>query len=80
MPSLDPPAAPSLQPAADAPTNAVLFDIFFPAVTGSHPCVDLCLSGPTKLEHVKELVNIIEEEAMSPEELSFMCEFGDARH
>ncbi len=46
----------------------------------SHPGVDLCLSGPRKLEHVKELVKIIEEGTMSPDELSFMREFGDARH
>jgi aryl-alcohol dehydrogenase-like predicted oxidoreductase len=46
----------------------------------SHPSVDLCLSGPRKLEHVKELVEIIEEGTMSPDEISFMCEFGDARH
>jgi aryl-alcohol dehydrogenase-like predicted oxidoreductase len=46
----------------------------------SHPRVDLCLSGPSKLDHVKELVEIIEEGAMSPDELSFMREYGDARH
>ncbi len=46
----------------------------------SHPCVDLCLSGPSKLEHVKELVKIIEEGTMSPDELSFMREFGDTRN
>lgn len=45
----------------------------------SHPSVDLCLSGPSKLEHVKELVKIIEEGPMTPGELSFMREFGDAR-
>lgn len=46
----------------------------------SHPSVDLCLSGPSKLGHVKELVEIVEEGALSPDELSFMREFGDARH
>lgn len=46
----------------------------------SHPSVDLCLSGPSRLEHVKELVKTIEEGPMSPDELSFMREFGDARH
>lgn len=46
----------------------------------SHSRVDLCLSGPSKLDHVRELVEIIEEGAMSPEELSFMREYGDARH
>jgi len=46
----------------------------------AHPRVDLCLSGPSKLDHVKELVEIIEEGTMSPDELSFMREFGDARH
>lgn len=46
----------------------------------SHPSVDLCLSGPSKPGHVKELVEIVQEGTMSPDELSFMREFGDARH
>ncbi len=46
----------------------------------SHPSVDLCLTGPSKLEHVKELVKIIEEGTLSPDELTFMREFGDVRH
>lgn len=45
----------------------------------SHPGMDLCLSGPSKFEHVKELVKIIEEGTMSPDELSYMREFGDTR-
>ena len=44
----------------------------------SNPCVDLCLCGPRKLEHIKELAAIIEEGPMSPEELEHMREFGDA--
>jgi predicted aldo/keto reductase-like oxidoreductase len=46
----------------------------------SHPKVDLCLSGPSKLEHVKELAKIMEEGPMSQEEKTFIREFGDARH
>lgn len=46
----------------------------------SHPSVDLCLCGPKKREHVKELVNTIEEGTMAQDELTFMREFGDARH
>lgn len=46
----------------------------------SNPSVDICLSGPRKLEHVKELVTIIEKGPMSLDELSFMREFGDVCH
>lgn len=46
----------------------------------SHPKVDLCLSGASKLEHVKELKKIMEKGPMSPEETTFMREFGDVRH
>ncbi len=46
----------------------------------SRPGVDLCLSGPRKLDHVRNLIKIIEKGPMSREELAFMREFGDVRH
>jgi len=46
----------------------------------SHPKVDLCLAGPSQWAHVKELTEIIKEGPLSQEELTFMREFGDARH
>jgi aryl-alcohol dehydrogenase-like predicted oxidoreductase len=46
----------------------------------SHPSVDLCLAGPRRIAHVKELVKVVKEGPLSPDEISFMREFGDVCH
>jgi len=46
----------------------------------SHPCVHLCLAGPRTLGQVKELVGVMGDGPLSPDELTFMREFGDGRH
>jgi len=46
----------------------------------THPSIDLCLSGPSKLDHVKELVKIVDEGPLPQDEISFMHEFGNVSH
>jgi aryl-alcohol dehydrogenase-like predicted oxidoreductase len=46
----------------------------------SHPRVHLCLAGPRTLGQVQELVRVMEDGPLPPDELAFLCDFGDARH
>jgi aryl-alcohol dehydrogenase-like predicted oxidoreductase len=46
----------------------------------SQPRVHLCLAGASGVAQVKELLQAASEGPLTPEELSFMQAFGDARH
>jgi len=43
----------------------------------THPKVTLCLAGPSKHEHIKEILKTTEKGPMSEEEMNWMREFGD---
>ena len=46
----------------------------------SQPRVHLCLAGPKGTEQLTELLRAASEGPLTPDELSFMQAFGDARH
>ncbi len=46
----------------------------------SNPAVHVCLTAPANARQLEENLQVLKQGPLSPDEMEFMCRFGDAVH